>query len=219
MSGKKKLIVLAALVVVSCASSFLVSRWMGGTVQPPSQDVSERGASSSRQEAFLTGLATAGAEKTESKHQQLDELVKELRLKIAELRQKEEKLRQREKWVQIAEDQLEKQANELESLRIQLVVPLTRLKEAQAKLQRSRIVIKKIEVANLRNNASILDGMDPAEGSKILEGMCTNKQMEDAVRILRYMSKKKAAKLLAEMSDKALAAGLFERMKRLQEEG
>ena len=55
-------------------------------------------------------------------------------------------------------------------------------------------------------------------GSRILEGMCTNKQEADAVKILFYMQERSVAKVLAEMTDKNMAARLCEQLKRVKEQ-
>jgi hypothetical protein len=40
--------------------------------------------------------------------------------------------------------------------------------------------------------------MDATAGGRILEGMCTNKQESDAVKILHYMQERSVAKVLAD---------------------
>ena len=64
-----------------------------------------------------------------------------------------------------------------------------------------------------------MGSMDGEQGGKIIVGMCANNQFDDAAKILRYMSEKKAAGLIGELSDVKLAAMLFDRMKKIREEG
>lgn len=152
------------------------------------------------------------------KERQLEELVRDLQGRIAECRRREEELAQREKRIAAAQDMLKTQAQELENLRIQLVAPLARLKEAKSELQQSQILVAQQEKENLKKTALIYEKMDAASGCRILEAMCANRQEADAVKILHYMSDRAAAKLLSEITDKQLAANLTEKMKQFKEQ-
>ena len=48
--------------------------------------------------------------------------------------------------------------------------------------------------------------------------MVNNKQEDDAVKILRSLSDKTAAKMLGEISDKAVVAKLLDKLKRVTEQ-
>jgi flagellar motility protein MotE (MotC chaperone) len=216
MRGKKlAIIVMAALGVVSFVVSFLLSGWLGDS--PQSAQAGTEDAAAQQQELDLPELAAAAPAPPQVK--ELDELIREMRLRMAEYSKKDKQLQQREKRLQLAQELLKKQATELESLRMELSTPLTRLKEAQAELQQSRVSIAKQEEANLKKTAAIYEKMDPASGSEYLTEMCANKQEQDVVKILYLMSERSAAKVLAEMTDTSLAARLTEMMKRIQQEG
>ena len=107
------------------------------------------------------------------------------------------------------------------------------LKEERDKLLKTRLEISQAEKANLTTIATAYDKMDASSASKILASMCTGdvtgKQagqvrlwasgFDDAVKILRYMSERTKAKLLAELvnTEPKLAAALCERLKQITE--
>jgi len=98
-------------------------------------------------------------------------------------------------------------------------MPLTRLQDKIAELERTRIRISTHEKTEVQKTAAIYEKMDAASSSQILVEMCTNNE-EDAVKILYYMSERSAAKCLAEISnsDKVLAAKLSQKIKIINEE-
>ena len=213
MAGKKLvIIVMAGLGVISFAVSFTLSTLLGGPPQPASAGQSDK----PQQAGALGQLPGIGSASVLPKAKQLDELIKEVRLRIDEYRRREKQLEKREKRLHLAEELLKNQAKELEALRVELVAPLTGLKEIKEELDQTRILISRQEEANLKRTAGVYEKMDSASGSAILVQMCANKQETDAVKILRYMSERAAAKVLAEMPDKSLAAKLSEMMKRVQ---
>ncbi len=166
----------------------------------------------------ITAGLVNGDLKLSPKEAQLDELIREVRVKLAECKQHEAALEEREGRLAIAQEQLKKQTKELENLQIQLLAPLAAIKDEQEKLQKARVQVAQDEKVNLKRTASIYEKMDAASGGKILTGMC-EQQMDDVVKILFYMTERSAAKILGEMPDKTLAARLTERLKRVKEEG
>ena len=146
-------------------------------------------------------------------------MVRELNYRLEECKNRELELDEREKRIAIAQATLTKEAVNLENLRIQLVMPLTRLQEAIAELERTRIVISKAEQAEIKKTAGIYEKMDATSGSQILAQMYTNNNEEHVVKILHQMSDRAAAKILAEMTDKNMAAKLCEKMKIIAQEG
>ncbi|RKY05801.1 MAG: hypothetical protein DRP65_12605, partial [Planctomycetota bacterium] len=99
-------------------------------------------------------------------------------------------------------------------------------KEQRDKLLKLRVTIEEAEKANLISVAATYDKMDPASASKILATMSkTNRQtpgqdtgLDEAVKILYYMTERTKAKLLAELvsSEPALAATLCQRLKQVR---
>lgn len=216
--SKKKLIVLVGLIAVSFGVSFALTSMLSKPApQPASADEAGKGPAP---EGVLPGGIQIGAvEAMRPKEQQLQELVQEMRLKSSEYRTKLRKLKDREKRLEITQGLLTQEAQDLENLRLKLVAQLPLLKEAKAELIQTRIRIGRAESGNLERLAKTYEKMDPTAGSEILAKMVTHEQEEDAVKILFFMSERSSAKLLAEITDKDLAARLCEKMKKIEKEG
>ena len=215
MSGKLKIIILAGIAVVGFGGSFLASSWLGDKKRPSTQPAGEQ----AKVESDEFGPITASVITTGMKETELTALIREVRLKISDCKKKQKELEKREKRIHIAGEVLKKQAEELEALRMQLVSPLTRIKEAIAELESTRVRIGKTEQSNMKRIAAMCEKMDTTSSSQMLTGMCENNQEDDAVKILYYMSERSAGKLLSEITDKTLAAKLCGQLKRIQEKG
>ena len=220
MTGKKLvIIVIGGLGLLSFAVSFVLSTFLGGSPQPASAGPGGEDASGAQGRA-LAQMGGLGQPAVLPKAKQLDELIKEVRFRIHEYRRKQKALERREKRLGLAEELLKKQAKDLESLRMELVAPLTGLRETRAKLEQTRILIAKQEETNLKRTAAVYEKMDATSGGGIFVQMCADGQENDAVKILYCMSERAAAKLLAEIerTDQPLAAKLSAMMKRIQPE-
>ena len=220
MAGKKYLIILGVLAAVSFGVSLGVSALLGGKDSHAEKNAAAKPVNKS--DALLAGLSADGAgeaRKALPEQEKIDQLTKDLRARIAEYERKEHKFIEREKRLAVAEENLVHRAKELETLRLQMVGPLARLKDAMAELDRARVQVNKQEKANLQKIASTFEKMDPTKGGGILSGMAANEQLDDVVKILFYMSERSSAKMLAEIQDKALAAKLTGMMQKIREEG
>ncbi|MCK4625571.1 MAG: hypothetical protein KAV00_09700 [Phycisphaerae bacterium] len=218
MTGKLRIIVLAGIGIVGFGGAYLASSMFGPKKQATTQPAGE----AKDQPEDLADLPEAmpGQSISNAKREaELTGLIREVRLKIRDCRKKTDDLEKREKRVRIAGEMLKKQAEELEALRMQLVSPLTRIREAIAELESTRVRIAKTEQSNMKRIATMCEKMDSANGSQMLIGMCQNNQEDDAVKILYYMSERSAGKLLAEITDKTLAAKLCGKLKKVQEKG
>ncbi len=216
MTGKLRIIVLAGIGIVGFGGAYLASSMFGTKQQPTTRPAGE----TKDQGDDFASLPTSGQSISNAKREkELTELIREVRLKIRNCRKKTDELEKREKRVRIAGEMLKKQAEELEALRMQLVSPLTRIREVIAELESTRVHIAKNEQSNMKRIAKMCEKMDSANGSQMLIGMCQNNQEDDAVKILYYMSERSAGKLLAEITDKTLAAKLCGKLKKVQEKG
>jgi len=202
----KRIIFLAAVAAVSFGVSLGLTALL---VKPPPAAVQ-----ATSQPASQPAVAN---QDLRPKDRQMDELILELQQRLAECRNKEHQLQEWESRLQIAQQTLNKQATELEQLRIDLLAPYNRLKEARAELLQTRITISAQERQNLQQMAGVYDKMDSSAASKIITAMCANDQAPDAVKLMRYMGERPTAMLMAELPDKALAAKLSEMLKRVQE--
>jgi len=203
----KRIIFLAAVAAVSFGVSLGLTALL---VKPPPAAVQ-----ATSQPASQPAVAN---QDLRPKDRQMDELILELQQRLAECRNKEHQLQEWESRLQIAQQTLNKQATELEQLRIDLLAPYNRLKEARAELLQTRITISAQERQNLQQMAGVYDKMDSSAASKIITAMCANDQAPDAVKLMRYMGDRPMAMLMAELPDKALAAKLSEMLKRVQEQ-
>lgn len=220
MSGKKYLIILGVLAAVSFGVSLGVSAMLGGKGSHAEKSAAAKAVN--KGDALLAGLSADGAgeaRKALPEQEKIEQLTKDLRARIAEYERKEHKFIEREKRLAVAEETLVHRAKELETLRLQMVGPLARLKDAMAELDRARVQVSKQEKANLQKIAATFEKMDPTKGGGILSGMAANEQVDDVAKILFYMSERSSAKMLAEISDKTLAAKLTGMMQKIREEG
>jgi len=217
MFGKKYIFLLVGLAVASVVVSAALSALLGGRTKAPAPHAPAPGAPG-RAEMLLGSLA-GGDEKPLPGQKEVNELVRELRLRLEEVQRREAELTRQERRVRLAEEALQARAKELEALRMELVGPLARLKEAMAELERSRVKVGQQEKANIQRIAATFERMEAEGGSGILTGICANNQTDDVVKILYYMSERSSAKLLAAMTDKALAARLTALMQRVEEGG
>ena len=160
---------------------------------------------------------------------QLKSLVYEVREKISDYEGKVKELDLREARLQMTQETLKKDIDELSRMKVELASMVANLKEQKNQLLVTRTEIANSEKANLTLIAATYDKMDPASAGKILINMCA-KQMEsgkteggnidDAVKILFYMTERTKAKLLGEMvtTEPKLAATLCQRLKRIVEQ-
>lgn len=214
MTGKKAAIVLLAAGIATFAVSLTASRLLTKGPEQAAADTDNAGQAAAPAVAAPVGVIDTP--RLEEKH--LYDLIREVRQKARECEARQETLAAEEKRLALARQLVEKETQDLEKLRLQLAANVTQLKQAQADLEKTRLAIQASETANLKRTAAIYDKMDPAAASKIIEGMCTNQQEADAVKILHYMSERSVAKVLAEMTDKTLAARLCEQMKLIKEQ-
>lgn len=158
---------------------------------------------------------------------QLKGLIYEVREKILEYDDKLQGLQVREQRLQRAQEILKKDIDELNNLRVELASVVAGLKEQQEILRKSRVEVAEAEKNNLISMAAAYDKMDPASAGKILTNMSRTQDgrlggtnLDDAVKILHYMSERTKAKLLAELvgSEPKLAAVFCQRLKQIVEE-
>jgi flagellar motility protein MotE (MotC chaperone) len=214
MSKGKAILIVGGLGVASFAISAALSMLRG-----------PKGGEHAKAQTPTTGPAqplVAGVPGGESKlslrERELHELLRELETRLREAGDRQKALDQREERLAITQELLKKQIKDLEDLQVRLLAPLNTLKEEQARLEKTRLTITQEEQANLKKTAQIYEKMDSAQGSKILADMCKNQQLDDAVKILHYMGERQAAGVLAEITDKGLAARLTARLKEIHQE-
>jgi flagellar motility protein MotE (MotC chaperone) len=161
------------------------------------------------------------------KQQRFEELIYDVRQKIDEYNNKMKDIEVNEQRIKIAQEQLKKDIDKLNELRVELAGVVASVRSERQKLLDSRVKIAKAENENLMKIAATYDKMDAASAGKILTSMSKmqgsgdgESSFDDAVKILHYMTERTKAKLLAELvvSEPKLAAVLCQRLKRVAEE-
>ncbi len=234
--SKKRIIITAAVGLVSFGGAFVFA-WL---TKPAPESQSSR-----LNESMLAGHGTElelpqptagtmgavglGDEKTRKAmtEKQLKSLIHEVREKIRDYDDQLQGLQVREQRLQVAQEMLKKDIDELNNLRVELASAVSSLKEQQERLRKSRAEVARAEKSNLISMAAAYDKMDSASAGKILTNMSRTQDgrfggnnLDDAVKILHYMSERTKAKLLAELvgSEPKLTAVFCQRLKQIVEE-
>lgn len=236
--SKKMIIITGAAALLSFAGMFAVSMFLGRSGPPAAGTATSATQAAVSAQATQAGQEKVSAETQESDSQettkgltekQLKGLVYEVREKIQDYEGKMKELEVREARVAMTQETLKKDIEEMNKLRVELAALVANLKEQKSKLLETRAEIAKSEKANLVTIAATYDKMDPASASKIISSMCAKQvesgkveggSVDDAVKILFYMTERTKAKLLAEMvtSEPKLAAALCQRLKKIVEQ-
>lgn len=236
--SKKRIIIMAVTGLVSFTAMFAFAWITKKTPPSPADNSSQIPATGPEtkvplpsQEDAMTLLAGTNdkAKKTAMTEKQLKSLIYEVQDKIKEYNDELQALELREQRLQIAQDTIKKDLENLNNLRIELASTVASLKEQRDKLLKSRIEIAQSEKANIIKIAATYDKMESSSASKILTNLCKNEtqnsvstnssNMNDAVKILYYMTERTKAKLLAELvtSEPELAAVLCQKLKTITE--
>lgn len=151
---------------------------------------------------------------------QLKNLIFDIRQKMKEYEDKQKGLDQEKQQIEIARKTLQDEVEHLNQLREKLNLSLTALKDKEVSLQKSVLEIETVEKANLQRIAGTYDKMDPTQAGKILSTMAANNQMQDAVKIMYYMSDRIAGKVLGEIGNNSpdAAATISLQLKRIKEQ-
>jgi len=233
--SKKHLIIAIAGGLLSFSAAFIVVFLVGRSKQPTPPAPSPQPVASTTQqtddvEPTQSGVQFAGESQTIKglSQKQLKSLIYEVRAKIHDYEGKMKELELREERLAVTQETLKKDIDEMNRLRVELASLVANLKDQRSRLLETKAQIAQSEKANLTGIAATYDKMDPASASKIISSMC-EKQMEtgriqggtidDAVKILFYMTERTKAKLLAEMvtTEPKLAAVLCQRLKEIVE--
>jgi hypothetical protein len=239
--SKKQMVMMAVIGLIGFAGSFVFALLTRPITASRADEFSQQTPFSQETELKLPTLEkgvmpVAGPGSNEIKRamteKQLKSLVYEIREKIREYDSKLDSLEARERRLQVTQDTLEKDINELNNLRIELATMVAGLQDRWEKLLKTRVKIDLDEKLNLTSIAATYDKMDAASASKILINICAGSKaqddslrnrdssLDDAVKILHYMSERTKAKLLAELvtTEPKLAAALCQRLKKITEE-
>ncbi len=222
--NKKILIIIIFAGFISFGVTFFVGL---KTTKPPEvrsdvnqpHDVNAAGLKIAQPQIPAPSQSGTVSQNTAMTEKQLRELIYEVREKINEYDYKMKEIELRERNIQTARDNLKKDVNELENLRIELTSTIAAIKSEQEKLSRTMLEISKTEEANLKLIAASYDKMDAAQAGKILASMNQAKggNSDDAVKILYYMAERTKAKVLAAIAETepAVSANFCQRLKKI----
>lgn len=236
--SKKLIIMIAAAGLISFGGAFVYA-WLTKTAKVrPSDELKQPTLAASdsitkprlpQPEAIGTVGPEDGTTGKAMTEKRLKSLIADIREKMQEYNNKLQALQLREQRLQAAQDTLKKDIEDLNILRVELASITASLKEQRDKLRKTRIEIVQAEKTNLVSMAATYDKMDPTSASKILMSMTKQIQsagvgeggngLNDAVKILHYMTERTKAKVLAELvtSEPQLASLLCQRLKQVSE--
>lgn len=170
-------------------------------------------------------------------NEQVTRLLTRLQEREQALKKREEDLRKQEGRLEVIMDDIRGERAALDALRKQISDEMGGLNEKQdnvnrkargleeqkeaaakllAEMRKRQIEVEKGESSNLSRMASISDGMPPEKAAAILKQLADGGQMETAVKLLAQMKERRAAQVLAEMTDVALAAQLLDKLRGLK---
>jgi chromosome segregation ATPase len=237
--SKKMIIITAAAGFLGFGGSFF-SGWLSVPPRPAKSDEppEETAATAGSFEPSLPAVGPASASPVQMRktmdNRRIKELVYEVRENIREYEDKLRSLEGREERLNIAQQQLKEDIEKLNSLRVELASMVAALKSEQEKLAKTRLEIGQAEKENLAALSAAYDKMESSSASKILTSMCAKGElgaqrrvyggqasnMDDAVKILHYMSERTKAELLSELAgtEPKLAAVLCQRLKQIVEQ-
>ncbi len=228
----------AAAGLVSFAGAF-VTGWLsrpkaalGSGGPAPTGTTGSTSALAQNPPALLTPAATAAEDATGTRtmtEQQLKELIREIRERMQEYDRKLQDLEKEKERMQTARQTLKKDIDTLNNLQVELAASAANLKSERDALLKTRIEIDQVEKNNLTALAAAYDKMDAARAGEIFKSMAQGQvrsgtgtpstNVDDAVKILRFMQERAKAKVLSEMAttEPALAAALSLRLKQVTE--
>jgi len=234
--SRKVIIMIAAAGLVSFAGAFAFAWFTKSAPVSQSDELNKPtvAASDSIDKPLLPQPETGMMSPEDSKmrnammEKRLKNLIFEVREKIREYDNKLQVLEMQGQRLQITRDALKKDIENLNNLQIELTSTVAGLKEQRNKLLKTRVDITKEEKANLVSIAATYDKMEATSAGKILSNMCTKQSadvgeadsgLNDAIKILHYMTERTKAKVLAELvtSEPQLASLLCQRLKQISE--
>ncbi len=234
----KKIMIIAAAGLVSFAGAFVLARLTKPAPVPQSDESKQPAVTASdfTGKPWLplpedgTMRPTDSAKRKAMTEKRLKSLVFEIREKIQEYNNKLQALELQAQRLQVTRSALQKDIEALNNLQIELTSTVASLKGQRDELIRTRIDIDKEEKANLVSIAATYDKMDATSAGELLTNICKEKEqgsdakeadsgLNDAVKILHYMTERTKAKVLAALvtSQPQLASLLCRKLKRVSE--
>lgn len=169
--------------------------------------------------------------------EQVTRLLARLQEREGELKRREEDVRKQETRLEILLEDIKAERSVLDGLRKRFDDELKRLNDKDAtiatkakgldeqkaaakklldEMRKRQVDLEKGESGNITRMASLMDSMDSDKGAAIIRQLAEGGQKDTAVKVLGLMKDRKAAQLLAAMTDVQLAAELLEKLRGLR---
>lgn len=229
----KKIMIIAAAGLVSFAGAFALA-WLTKPAPVPQSDESKQPTVAAKPWLPLpedgTMRPTDSTMRKAMTEKRLKSLVFEIRDKIQEYNNKLQALELQAQRLQVTRSALQKDIEALNNLQIELTSTVASLKQQRDELIKTRVDIDKEEKANLVSIAATYDKMEATSAGELLTNICKEKEqgsgieeadsgLNDAVKILHYMTERTKAKVLAALvtSQPQLASLLCRKLKQVSE--
>ena len=230
----KKIMIIAAAGLISFAGAFVLARLTKPAPVSLSDEPKQPTVAASKPWLPLpedgTMRPTDSTMRKAMTEKRLKSLVFEIREKIQEYNNKLQALELQAQRLQVTRSALQKDIEALNNLQIELTSTVASLKGQRDQLIKTRVDIDKEEKANLVSIAATYDKMDATSAGELLTNICKEKEqgsdakkadsgLNDAVKILHYMTERTKAKVLAALvtSQPQLASLLCRKLKQVSE--
>lgn len=150
---------------------------------------------------------------------QLQNLIHDIRNKLNDYREREKQLETEAGRIEMSRQALQQDIDRLDALRDKLNLTMSDLQQKEAELQKSVVEISALEKTNFQRLASTYEKMEVSQAGKIMVTMSASNQLQDAVKIIYYMTDRAAGKLLGEIASAKpeLATIICSHLKRIKE--
>lgn len=174
----------------------------------------QSGASSLELSADATQTASMGMSE-----RQLQNLIHDVRTKLKDYQERETQLEQEAARIEMSRQALQQDIDRLNAMRDKVNASISEIQQKETELQRSVVEIDALEKTNFQRLASTYEKMDAAQAGKIMVTMAASNQLQDAVKILYYMTDRASGKLLSEIATAKpeLATVICGQLKRIKE--
>jgi flagellar motility protein MotE (MotC chaperone) len=160
--------------------------------------------------------------KTNAATEEAGQLSAQLREQQAAVKDRENRLDRRQSQIDLVLQDIRAERATVDKVRKQVAEELRLLVEKITELEQKQTAVKATKPAevdpaderkNLDRMAQMYESMPAENAARILQQMADMGKLDTAVRILSQMKERQAAKVLAEISDPALAAQMLDRMR------
>ena len=229
----KNLLILGLVALLLFAVSAALSLWLNQSKEGEGADKKEAKKSAKESKAdddlrpSIRPNPTVGTEETaklaatlreqlaanKEREARLDRRQAQIDLLLMDIRSEREALDALRKQVTVEMKMVGEKMNELDGRFVQLDKERAATNKKIEEAKKSVVDIAQNEDKNFVKMAEMYNAMAPESAAKILQNLVDTGKTDTAVKVLALMKETKAAKVLAEITDAALAATLLEKMR------